>query len=343
MEVPENVETENFGSYQALLIAFQTMRERCLHFQSRLASLEEENAYLRQECARDSKVIAEHNEDKNVKIMAQTLQDKLDEVTKNRPELKAQLTHHIFMLAAENHQLWKRLTKLTRANETLNKRLSKISNTLKQHPVNEQMEVPAYNFSEICDALKPHATTNILLATERVDSEQSLEEISLRLINSIMQEKSDLEQQYAEMVKLHNGAGLNLQTIGLTYPEDFDLDPLNPLKQHEIRLSQTKESLLLLQNRLKKLVHNLKTSQKASMCRNCTAAKYKKICEVGTQSDGNSDLKEDGVQTSIPLNMERQNADEESHQVCPMCGAIYSGNFVTFYHHVLSHFNHDDK
>lgn len=31
------------------------------------------------------------------------------------------------------------------------------------------------------------------------EKEQSLEEISLRLINSIMLEKSDLEQQYAEV------------------------------------------------------------------------------------------------------------------------------------------------
>ena len=33
------------------------------------------------------------------------------------------------------------------------------------------------------------------------EKEQSLEEISLRLINSIMLEKSDLEQQYAEVSK----------------------------------------------------------------------------------------------------------------------------------------------
>lgn len=33
------------------------------------------------------------------------------------------------------------------------------------------------------------------------DKEQSLEEISLRLINSIMLEKSALEQQYAEVRK----------------------------------------------------------------------------------------------------------------------------------------------
>lgn len=33
------------------------------------------------------------------------------------------------------------------------------------------------------------------------EKEQSLEEISLRLINSIMLEKSDLEQQYAEVKK----------------------------------------------------------------------------------------------------------------------------------------------
>lgn len=32
------------------------------------------------------------------------------------------------------------------------------------------------------------------------DQEQSLEEISLKLINSIMLEKSELEQQYSEVI-----------------------------------------------------------------------------------------------------------------------------------------------
>lgn len=64
------------------------------------------------------------------------------------------------------------------------------------------------------------------------------------------------------MVELHNNAELNLQNIGFTYPEDSDTDSLEQLKQHEIRLSQTKDALLGQQTRLKRALQNLKKMRK---------------------------------------------------------------------------------
>lgn len=60
------------------------------------------------------------------------------------------------------------------------------------------------------------------------------------------------------MVELQNGSELNLQNIGFTYPEDSDMDSLEQLKQHEIRLSQTKDALLGQQTRLKRALQNFK-------------------------------------------------------------------------------------
>lgn len=59
------------------------------------------------------------------------------------------------------------------------------------------------------------------------------------------------------MVELQNSTELNLQQIGFTYPEDSDTE-LELLKQHEMRLSQMKNTLLTQQTKLKRALQNLK-------------------------------------------------------------------------------------
>lgn len=59
------------------------------------------------------------------------------------------------------------------------------------------------------------------------------------------------------MVEMQNNTELDLRNIGFTYPEDSDTD-LELLKQHDIRLSQMKNSLLAQQIKLKKALQNLK-------------------------------------------------------------------------------------
>lgn len=74
------------------------------------------------------------------------IQEKVEELTKQ----KSQLNHHIFMVAAENRQLWNRLTRLTRANKTLGNQLTKISDTLKKHPTTEPTDILTYSFKQTC-------------------------------------------------------------------------------------------------------------------------------------------------------------------------------------------------
>lgn len=59
------------------------------------------------------------------------------------------------------------------------------------------------------------------------------------------------------MVEMQNNTKLDLRNIGFTYPEDSDTD-LELLKQHDIRLSQMKNSLLAQQIKLKRVLQNFK-------------------------------------------------------------------------------------
>ncbi|KAL0104803.1 hypothetical protein PUN28_016443 [Cardiocondyla obscurior] len=326
----ENAENDPFGSKYALLVAFKTMKERCQQLQTRLAAVEEENMCLRLECGKDMST-AVVRVDKSDKSALQALQEKVEELTKQ----KSQLSHHVFMVATENRQLWNRLTRLTKTNKSLGSQLTQISDTLKQHPVTQPSDIISYNFRDVSNPDK------------QGEREQSLEEISLRLINSIMLEKSDLEQQCAEMMELHNNSELNLQNVGFTYPEDSDTDSLEQLKQHEIRLSQTKDALLAQQIRLKKALQNLKKMKKGIICNSCRKNANKKMCQTGTQFDSDDSFKEHGAtQTSLTtpsISMEKRSNLNDTNiaiNTCPLCGTVYGNSisFAEFHEHVLSHF-----
>ncbi|KAL6435397.1 hypothetical protein ACFW04_005407 [Cataglyphis niger] len=334
-ENPENITSESF---YALVVAFETMKERCQRLQTRLTAVEKENMCLR--LGRDAStaiVKADNSNDES------TLQEKIEELTKQ----KSQLSEHMFMVAAENRQLWNRLTRLTKTNKSLGSQLIKISDTLKQHPAMQPSDITSYNFRDVSNLDKSDANKKYLLTTDG-EKEQSLEEISLRLINSIMLEKSDLEQQYAEMVELQNNSELNLQKIGFTYPEDSDTDSLEQMKQVEIRLFQAKDALLGQQTRLKRTLQNLKKMRKGTTCNNCREKANKKLCQTGTQFDSSDSFKEhEATQTSLMtpnISMEKypnlnDNTDSDTN-TCPLCGIIYGKSklFTEFHEHVLSHF-----
>ncbi|XP_020279661.1 protein spindle-F isoform X2 [Pseudomyrmex gracilis] len=193
--------------------------------------------------------------------------------------------------------------------------------------------------------------TRLIKTNKSLDEKElgSLEEISLRLMNSIMLEKCDLEQQYAEMVELHKNSELNLQNIGFTYPEDHDTSSLEQLKEHENRLSQTKDALLGQQIRLKKILQNVKVL-KGTTCSNCRKNTSKAMCQTGTQFDSDDSFKEhEAIQTSLmtpSLSIEKPcNLNDDMDvglTTCPLCGITRSSISVEDYHeHVLNHFLKD--
>lgn len=343
-EVKENLENDNFGSYHALLIAFKTMKERCQLLQTRLAAVEEENLCLRLECGKDMSTAVVRVSGNNDKAVIQTLQEKVEDLKKQ----KSQLTQHVFMIAAENRHLWNRLTRLSKANKSLGLHFTKISDALKQHSSTQPFDIMAYNICNVPSSVKQEANKKCILDTDNGEKEQSLEEISLKLINSIILEKSDLEQQYAEMIELQNNSDLNLQNIGFTYPEDSDTDSLEQLKQHDVRLSQTKNALLAQHNRLKKVIENIKKAKRGGMCNNCRKSANKKVVHIGIQFDSSDNFQEHGsTQTSLPplsLAPEKCFTDNTDigDKICPLCGYYRKSiPFAEFHEHVLSHFTNE--
>ena len=66
------------------------------------------------------------------------------------------------MVAAENRQLWNRLTRLTKTNKSLGNHLTKISDTLKQHPATQPSDIISYNFRDVVNLDKQDAKTYLL-------------------------------------------------------------------------------------------------------------------------------------------------------------------------------------
>lgn len=69
------------------------------------------------------------------------------------------------MVAAENRQLWNRLTRLTKTNKSLGSQLTKISDTLKQHPATQSSDITSYNFCDVFSSDKS-GTNKYLLTTD---------------------------------------------------------------------------------------------------------------------------------------------------------------------------------
>jgi len=90
------------------------------------------------------------------------LQGKIEELTKQ----KSQLSHHVFMVASENRQLWNRLTRLTKINKSLGSQLTKITDTLKQHPATQPSDITLYHFRDASTPGKQEANKYLLTAND---------------------------------------------------------------------------------------------------------------------------------------------------------------------------------
>nr|CAD7203444.1 unnamed protein product [Timema douglasi] len=101
--------------------------------------------------------------------------------------------------------------------------------------------------------------------------EESLEEISSKLIKSILQEKSELEHQYAEMVELQSGASsFNVPNLGFGYLEDEEDTSIEEMAQHCDKLQVLKESLKTQQVMLRNAVNSLSKVTIGEMtCKQC--------------------------------------------------------------------------
>jgi hypothetical protein len=391
---PKSVE-EAVGSHFALQVALQTMKERCQHLQQRLTAVEEENLRLRIENRRrrsDSAgtVLADTltNESEGSKTRMEGLEEKVAMLTRQ----KSQLTHHLFMVATENRQLWNRLSCLTQANQSLGNHLSKISSTLSRHHSTNSITIPKsdspissllhrgeLNLSSNhvlteesdniakkgidteCDSAKEHR--NLYARTSHGIDDKGLEEISLKLIKSFLQEKTELEEQYEQMVAIQSDLSVcNIQNLGFTCLEDGS-EAIEDLKEHHRKLLELRDMLKQQQTMMKAAVANVERLKKVSgpaVCSHCQEKSGAKRPLSDTDMEMEAEiesLRKWGIpdSTSYSEDILRQldlvaeppettdgiiTSREHREQICPMCGKIYSHEipFRTFQQHVSDHF-----
>ncbi|XP_022194353.2 protein spindle-F isoform X2 [Nilaparvata lugens] len=335
------------ASHYAMQVALQTMKERCQLLQQRLSSVEEDNLRLRIECQnnnRDKTDVPQHSNHK-----------KYEEQITQLVREKSQLQNRISMVAKENNKLWTRLSKLTEANQSLGDHMSKISDTLNKHPIGES--------SILIDSSQK------LQKDDSVETEESLEEISLKIIDGIKKEKEELEHQCKQMAELKTETGVSIGECefalnggameGVEEGGEAVTDELRLLREKmrldlaTLRDQQTelRAALKLIgEKRCKKCADREKKEKEAEESRskvidNTDSRRslldmddlQRQLAEVAEPPcDGMPHRMPHGLQDGMP--QEGEVSCEE--RICPMCAQYYAADvpFDQFNDHVLGHF-----
>lgn len=182
----------NPSSQCALYVALQTMKDRCLSLQQRLTTVQEENLALRQQTQHQPPFAggpADH----------QDLLAKVRELS----HTKEQLNDRINMVASENRQLWSRLSQMTKATAAAT------TASTQPKPPNNNATLSSPNPNLIrSKTFTQNAPNPALRAKMQPEVQQSaiadlsLEEISLKVLNEMLDGKSELERLCGEMTTL---------------------------------------------------------------------------------------------------------------------------------------------
>lgn len=218
-------------------IALETLTERCKQLEQRVNDVEGENTRLRLVCSK----------------VEDTKQDSLNEIDllKQRNtqlrEQNTQLKNNIQMVASENRQLWSKLSSLSEVNQTLGKKISKINSSLIEHsnkittePSQTQL-IRSKTFTQNEPYLK-YQQNNVVDEGNKISLE--LEDISLKLITSIVKEKYELQAQCNEMMELQSEEVNSM--FGFAYPgDDLEESVLDNLEKHINDLKSIKQNVQL--------------------------------------------------------------------------------------------------
>ncbi|XP_028179441.1 protein spindle-F [Ostrinia nubilalis] len=313
-------------------LALHAMRDRCLLLQRRINALESDNMRLKLDItkANENTPYIPLPEDEKFQ-----LQQKIAELNKQ----KSQLLHHVFMVSCENKNLWNKISAI-KGPEKATKEYTK------------QPLARANTYV--------HSTPKTSANYQEKYSESSLEEISLKLINSYIQEKSQLVEQYEQMAQLQDADDenfLNVESIGFAYMEDPAMDSLKEIHLHTEKLQNLKKELAQQEQDLKVVITRIETVLKEGYkCPTCIANNTKIITsehkEIETSDslanwatpvessnyNNFSDLNTSAYKKNIDKN------DSESracpNKVCPMCGQNFQEDvaFTEFQSHVENHF-----
>ncbi|PZC86665.1 hypothetical protein B5X24_HaOG206226 [Helicoverpa armigera] len=313
-------------------LALHAMRDRCLLLQRRINSLESDNMRLKLDVVKSTECTPYNPLKEDEKLM---LHQKIAELNKQ----KSTLMHHVFMVQCENKNLWNKISTI--------KGRDKVSNKDKQPLVRTNTYI--------------HSTPKGSANYQEKYSESSLEEISLKLINSYIQEKSQLVDQYEQMAQLQDMDDelLNVDSIGFTYIEDPATDSLKEIHAQTEKLQNLKKELVQQESDLKLIVARVETIMRDGYkCPTCIAnnakvtTEHKEIetsdslanwatpADSSTYNNNFSELNTSAFKKSIIEESEKDNKDEPSDKICPMCGQTFQKDveFAQFQAHVENHF-----
>ncbi|XP_017122815.1 protein spindle-F [Drosophila elegans] len=308
----------------ALQVALQTIKERCIQLQRRVANMEEENQRLRE--------VSSRTEGAPPLVTGITgdvlsLRAQVSELQRQ----KEQLEEHIGMVSNENRRLWSRLSQISKDQQQL-------------HPVpsspaqQNQNLVRSKTFTQ--HSPNPHLRQKMLSDGLK---DLSLEEIAL----------DDFGASNEEL-----GYPYNLQKVEESTSESPDtnvdakrcMDGLQEMRREAMKQQQELSSALtLLEGRF--------ALQPCPECAQKTAKKPE-MADKSLETDDSltSELKihesqhngHNGTPPSQRINIiqEKIKADaaDAMEKTCPMCGKLYSSqvSFNAFREHVEMHFIDDD-
>lgn len=372
------------SSHLALQVALQTLRERCQFFQKRLASLEEENTALRAAQARSpgSTGPGQFRERKATNAgqnEVETLRESVAELTRQ----KTQLADHISMVAAENRQLWRRLSQIAKDlpssstdgegdNNSGNNISSRIANTQRD----QQQRTVSSSSQSGQNLIRSRTFTKNApnpKLRERMQRDGSSEEEMLNL----------------EDISLLNNCGF-LETVGgdllqLSLLAKHDEEQLQAALEANPDIRRCTEGLtdirneIVEQERMLKDIFNSIKLKTGSLCQRCQdrqlsgdnkkqtkdatvevaesefLSMQEQAANVPACATGTSQPKDDQNEPIVTtpkgstqfelLLEEKLRANCGVEKICPMCGKPYGEEtlFDVFQQHVESHFLDDSE
>lgn len=245
------------ASFYALHVALQTLKERCQNLQNRLTTVEDENEVLRKTAGMD--LPPANNND---------LRGMVGDLVRQ----KSQLTEHISMVTKENRQLWSRLSKLTKENSSLGISITKIRDAINSGSPQSGSGITSSRNNNLIRSktfTRPNPKLRDRLPADLVteqstgqgeDEEEnmSLEEISLQIINKLVEGKENFEQKCEEILDTTTSENLCFGFKGSAGgPVVEPSEVADTIDKCTTEATAMKDALLLQQSQLKQLITSL--------------------------------------------------------------------------------------
>uniref|UniRef100_A0A336L256 CSON002715 protein n=1 Tax=Culicoides sonorensis TaxID=179676 RepID=A0A336L256_CULSO len=300
-------EDQSKETFYALNVALKTLSERCEQMQARIKSLEDENMELRTRYFDPKFSTTDPVSDSihSLQIEILELREKNSELSRQ----KHQLTGHIEIVAAENRQLWSRLSKFTKNRDQI------ITEPLSPTSAAHQNLIRSKTFTQ--NNPNPKLREKF---KQNEDPEDLVIDVAKFAISDSNGESSE------EFNKLTEGL-LELKNEVLRQSETLK-------KTHE-KLQEQKKLLVC-----KNCASNGKNAQAVPSndnYRKDLPEQNEKFVDIVLNTTENIDF----VETK-----RKADAINSNDRICPMCGRIYSKDvvFEEFMEHVETHFlDNDDE